>query len=87
MPRMNGLEMISRIRMRDPNARVVLISSFVEPLGLNEGNTGADAVIAKSSKEPAQLLRAVKRLANRGPLRKPASHQRNSPAAARVSGK
>jgi CheY-like chemotaxis protein len=86
MPRMNGLEMISRIRMRDPNARVVLISSCVEPLGLNEENTGADAVIAKSAKEPAQLLRAVKRLANRASLRKPASPQRNSPSGARASG-
>jgi len=71
MPRMDGLELIHRIRLLNPHARVILLSAFVEPLGLSEGNTGADAVIAKSANEPAQLVRTVKRLLNRTTLRKP----------------
>ena len=46
--------------------RIILLSGFVEPLGLTEENTGADAVIAKSVNEPAHLVRSVKRLMNRG---------------------
>ena len=53
MPRMDGAELILRIRELNPNARIILLSGFVEPLGLSEQNTGADAVIAKSSSEPA----------------------------------
>jgi CheY-like chemotaxis protein len=30
MPRMNGGELIQRIRMLDPNARIILLSGFVE---------------------------------------------------------
>ena len=75
MPRMNGVELIQRIRLLDPNARIILLSGFVEPLGLTEQNTGADAVIAKSANEPAHLVRTVKRLVNR-PVRKPPDSQK-----------
>jgi CheY-like chemotaxis protein len=70
MPGMNGVELIVRIRQADPDARIVLVSGFVEPLGLTEQNTGADSVIAKSASEPTHLARAVKRLLN-GAKRKP----------------
>jgi CheY-like chemotaxis protein len=75
MPRMNGVEMIALIRQTNPNARIVLLSGFVEPLGLTEENTGADSVIAKSANEPGHLTRAVKRLLNAG-KRKPPSSQK-----------
>ena len=71
MPLMGGVEMIRRIREGSPQARVVLLSGFVEPLGLTEENTGADAVIAKNSNEAAHLLRWAKRLMNRAPVRRP----------------
>jgi CheY-like chemotaxis protein len=71
MPGMNGAELIVHIRQRDPNARIILLSGFVEPLGLSEQNTGANAVIAKSASEPAHLVRWVKRLLNEQPRRKP----------------
>jgi CheY-like chemotaxis protein len=80
MPRMDGLELIRRIRTLNPNARIILLSAFVEPLGLDEANTGADAVIAKSAHEPAQLVRTVKRLVNRVTPRKPPATQKNPSA-------
>ena len=76
MPRMSGVELIERIRKLDPNARVILLSGFVEPLGLNEENTGADTVIVKSVHEPVNLVRAVKRLLNRPAPKKPPGTQR-----------
>jgi two-component system capsular synthesis sensor histidine kinase RcsC len=85
MPLMGGGELIQRIRLLDPNARIILLSGFVEPLGLTEQNTGADAVIIKSSNEPAHLVRSVKRLLNRG-LRKPPGSQKASRVRAKVIG-
>lgn len=74
MPGMNGAELIQRLRACDGNARFIVLSGFVEPLGLTEANTGADAVIAKSSNEGAHLVRWVKRLAST-PCRKPMTTQ------------
>jgi len=84
MPRMNGVELIEQIRKVNPNARIILLSGFVEPLGLTEENTGADAVIAKSSNEPAHLVRWIKRLVNRATARKPVGTQKNSAARVRT---
>jgi CheY-like chemotaxis protein len=84
MPRMNGKELIVRIRQLNPNARVIMLSGFVEPLGLTEQNTGADAVIAKTSNEAAHLVRSVKRLVSRG-TRKPPASQKNQPRRVRVA--
>jgi CheY-like chemotaxis protein len=75
MPRMNGGELIQRIRALEPNARIILLSGFVEPLGLTEQNTGADAVLTKSANEPAHLVRTVKRLVNRTVRKPPASQK------------
>jgi len=74
---MDGIEVIRRIRTTHPEARLILLSGFVEPLGLNEENTGADAVISKSANEPANLVRAVRRLVNR-PARKPPGSQKGT---------
>jgi CheY-like chemotaxis protein len=85
MPKMNGVEMIACIRRSDPHARVVLLSGFVEPLGLTAENTGADSVISKSANEPGHLARAVKRLLNAG-KRKPPSSQNTGPKPAPKGG-
>lgn len=73
MPRMDGLELIVRLRAHSPDLPVILISGFVEALGLNEQNTGADVVIQKSAAEVGHLVRAVARLLNRKPTKKPPS--------------
>lgn len=85
MPRMNGVELIQCIRAINPHARIVLLSKLVEPLGLTEENTGADAVIAKSCSEPAHLQRWVKRLSNQALQRKPPASQKRRAALARVT--
>jgi CheY-like chemotaxis protein len=77
MPRMDGLELIVNLRRLAPELPIVLISGFVDSLGLNEENTKADAVIQKSANEVSHLSRAVARLlrqtARLKPARKPPS--------------
>jgi len=85
MPRMDGIELIKRIRSAQSGARIILLSGFVEPLGLTEESTGADVVIVKSAGEVGQLTRSVKRLLSQ-PARKPAASA-DAPARANVRAK
>lgn len=102
MPKMKGTDVIRHIRASGKTTPVILISSVVDTLGLNEANTGADAVVSKTAAEINHLLRAVARLLKpqpkRGkpsvtsvdgaPPRKPAAKQgATQPAAKRVSGR
>ena len=82
MPRMDGKELIQRIRRQNPQARIVLVSRFIESLGLSEESTGADVVIEKTSNEALHLVRSVRRLLNRAAERKPAASQRRALARA-----
>lgn len=75
MPKMNGVELIAHLRKVRCDVPIVLVSSMVDVLGLNECNTGADAVIAKNATEVSHMLRAVNRLIRRPAVRKPASSQ------------
>jgi CheY-like chemotaxis protein len=72
MERMDGLELIGVLREQSPELPIILISGFVDPLGLNEENTGADVVIQKSANEVSHLVRAVARLLRK---RKPAASE------------
>lgn len=67
MPKMDGTELIARIRTVRPDMPVILLSGFVEPLGLTEQTTGADIVLAKSAGELGFLIRSVRRLLTRPP--------------------
>lgn len=67
MPDMSGIELIQKIRVAKPAMPVILISGFVDVLGLDESTTGADVVMMKSSNEVNHLVRAVTRLLNRKP--------------------
>lgn len=62
MPNMNGMELIQAIRMQHPHLPIILVSGMVDVLGLNEQNTGADAVIAKNAAEVQSMVRTVSRL-------------------------
>jgi two-component system response regulator HydG len=73
MPRMDGLELIARLREENPTIPIVLVSGFVDTLGMNEASTGADAVIQKSANEVTHLVRAVSRLLRRKPAKKSVS--------------
>ncbi len=84
MYEMNGLQLIARLRVTAPNLPTILLSGFVEPLGLTEESTGASAVISKSAGEVGHLTRTVRSLLASRINRKPASSQRSSSAAAAV---
>jgi len=73
MPRMDGLELIRRLRGQAPSLPIVLLSGFVETMGLDEESTGADAVLQKSANEVTHLVRAVNRLLRRKAPKKPAA--------------
>jgi CheY-like chemotaxis protein len=78
MPNMNGIEFIGLARERKPLVPIILLSGFADSLGLDERNTGADAVIQKSANEVTHLLRTVNKLLRRTP-RKPAGSHRTAP--------
>ena len=79
MPRMNGLELISRLRGQAPTLPIVLLSGFAEAMGLAEDSTGADVVLQKSANEISHLVRAVSRLLRSKPAKKPPSSHSPTP--------
>lgn len=72
MPGKNGVELIQRIREIAPATRIVLISGFVDAMGMTEEGSGADVVIMKSANEVLQLVRAINRLSKRSAAKQPA---------------
>lgn len=84
LPGMTGVDLIASIRLMNLDTRIVLISGFVDALGLTEENTQADVVLSKSSNEVSTLIRAVQRLVRRSAAKKPSSAAKR-PAARRTS--
>jgi CheY-like chemotaxis protein len=82
MPRMDGIELITRLRKQAPELPIILISGFVDALGLSEETTGADVVIQKSSNEVSHLVRSVNRLLRR---KKPNTSESGRPKPKRKS--
>ena len=76
MPKMNGIELIGNLRKLSAATPLILISGFVDALGLTEATTGADAVIQKSSNEVNHLVRAVNKILRPTTVRKPAASHR-----------
>jgi CheY-like chemotaxis protein len=70
MPEMSGIDLIQKIRAIKGDVPIILISGFVDVLGLDEQTTGADVVIMKSANEVSTLVRSVGRLLNRKPPKK-----------------
>jgi CheY-like chemotaxis protein len=83
MPKMDGKELIKRIRSLHPEIPVIMLSGYVESLGLNESNTGADLIIQKSANEVTHLIRAVSRTL-RKTHKKPAARHHTPSKAKRV---
>jgi CheY-like chemotaxis protein len=80
----DGMELIRRIRATDVPTRIILLSGFIDCLGLTMESSGADELINKSNKEIPELLRAVRRLAAR-PRRRRASSQRGRPGGSQTA--
>lgn len=78
LPGKTGVDLIASIRAVAPDTRIVLISGFVDALGLTEHSTGADAVLSKSANEVTQLIRAVNRLLRRSVAKKPGSVRKSA---------
>lgn len=78
----SGMEFIGRLKEVAPKTPIILLSGWVDALGLSERSTGADAVLMKSASEPNQLPRTVSRLLRLKPLnarkRKPVASERSS---------
>jgi CheY-like chemotaxis protein len=71
----DGLELIRRMRATDSPAGIILLSGFIDRMGLTSQSTGADELINKSNKEVPELVRAIRKLATRTRRRKPASQR------------
>jgi len=71
----DGVELIRRIRSTDVPARIILLSGFIDCLGLTAESSGADELINKSNKEVPELLRAIRKLAASPRRRKPGSQR------------
>ena len=76
-------DFIARLREVAPGTPVILLSGYVDALGLSERSTGADAVLMKSASEPNQLTHTVSRMLRMKPAvaraRKPAASDRAAP--------
>jgi CheY-like chemotaxis protein len=73
MAGIDGVELIRRIRTMDTPTGIILLSGFIDCLGVTAQSIGADELINKSNKEVPELLRAIKKLAMRPRRRKPGS--------------
>jgi len=85
MGRVDGVELIRRIREAEPAARVIMLSGYMEALGLTEETTGADLVLAKGANEVTHLVRGVARLLRLQPPRKGAASEKLAVRAKRAS--
>ena len=84
MAKMNGIDLIKKIRGFEPRIPVILLSGYVDALGLTEDNTGADLVLAKGANEVTHLVRAVSRLLRQKATKKPPAVHRRLAAKART---
>jgi CheY-like chemotaxis protein len=81
MPEVSGQQVIRKLRQHSPKIPIILLSGYVEALGITEQSTGADIVLSKGPGEVQALLRAVARLSKRRVSVKPAP---KPPATARA---
>jgi CheY-like chemotaxis protein len=75
MPKLDGIELIRRLRENEFSAPIILLSGFADNAGMREDKTGADAVVQKSANEVQVMLSTVKRLLTKKTNRKPPASQ------------
>jgi len=78
MPRMDGKELIARVRQTNPETPVILLAGYLELMGMNEKDSGADLVLTKGAHEVNHLVRGVSRLLARRSGRKPPEVERRT---------
>ncbi len=83
---MNGAELISRLHAVESPARVILVLTYAESLSLDAAKMGADETVSKSNREVAELLRAVRKLVDGKPKRRPPTAQKMAIVRRRTSG-
>ena len=67
-----GPEFILKLKEVAKGTPIILLSGYVDALGLNEQSTGADVVLMKSALETSQLTHAVSHLLRKKPtVRRP----------------
>ncbi len=79
MSKMTGVELIQKVRKSGSTIPIIMVSGFVEPLGLDEKSTGADVVISKSAGEVGNLVRSINRLLRPPVTRTPPGSQKPAP--------
>lgn len=67
MPDLHGSEVIKRIRNLNAVVPIVMLSGYVEKLGLTKDQIGADMVLAKGPNEDRDLARSIARLVKKKP--------------------
>lgn len=70
MSRMNGVELIAKLREKQFRNPIILLAGLADCLGFRAQDTGADVVIQKSANEVTTLVRHTKRLLHL-PAKKP----------------
>jgi len=81
----DGVELIRRIRATDATTGLIILSGFLDCLGLCTKTTGADELINKSNKEIQDLLRAIRRLAVRPHRRRKPPTSQGGPGASKAA--
>lgn len=76
-----GPEFIAKLRTVAEGTPIILLSGYVDALGLNERSTGADVVLMKNALETSHLTHTVSRLLRMKPIVKRA---RKKPAASEI---
>lgn len=74
LPKIDGVAFIAAVRQLKPAIPVILLSGYVEGMGLTENGTGADVVIQKNANEIPHLTRSVNRLMRRTMKKPPSGH-------------
>ncbi len=87
MQGITGVDLIARVHAADTPARTILLSGFIDCLGLTEKSTGADLVLQKSNREGQDLLRAVRKLMSHAPRRRGPKAQSGGASAAVATGR